>query len=631
MDNDILSKIDIDSISDETLQIKELVTEAIEEIEKYKFLKSGNYKGIELSGEFEENLWVVNNEILENNVYFDFNRLNELRFKGVAINEINFIKCWVVNRIIEFKYEYEDEEENIKNEFRNVGQVGYEFSTLVKFIDASNNFSEKFLDTTKGSAIDLFLESYKADTYKRKVILVILNYIEFIEEIFIEEKKDIAIEYIEVLNQKMPMLSESCQPRKLPRSKNILLLGNYIEQFFYDKNIDEKLKLFYMPILIWWKLSTIIPMRPSEYTRKLKRNCLIKKNNDYYLKINRTKKKANIEYKYLPVLDKIKITKEVYDLIYTYIEKTEEFGKTETLFSYIAYDSIRRDIMPNMINEDLYLNNKNNINVFTRDTLSTLLKKFYRDVIYSIYKDTFIDEELLLGDTRHIAFTSLMLQDYSPVEIAIIGGHRKLSTLYNYTCSINTYIESEVITIIKNNMNIESKGMQKIADIIFNMPKECPVDIDKCVEAEIRGETIGYCTANYLKNPSPCENEECYECSKWWCEPTEYNYIALESAIKNKIKNKYDKLKSDIEFIKYMLKEIGLEVVDGQLVMDNILQRELERLSLDLKSNANDIIHLSYRLIKDSYGKYQLLNKLEDLLPVENVRDLLQVSSIMKI
>ena len=53
-----------------------------------------------------------------------------------------------------------------------------------------------------------------------------------------------------------------------------------------------------------------------------------------------------------------------------------------------------------------------------------------------------------LGDTRHFAFTSLLLQGIAPPYIAIMGGHRCLSTLDNYTCSTSYYADSEIVKYV---------------------------------------------------------------------------------------------------------------------------------------------------------------------------------------
>lgn len=599
-----------ESINESYLDINEFIYEAKQQLKEYNILKKGTFSNINLEGIFEENYWVVDNELKGQYDYFDFTRLEGMVFNGVGKEHINIIKCWVIDILMESKYEEENEVI-----IRSTDDTSRKLRELIKFIEETSNFNSVFLEDKRGSKIEEYFEGDFSEATKRKKIQAILSFIDFGEEFFLEQYGEIGVNYINKLNELYSKVKIKNKPRKLPHSKDILIFGNYIDIFFNDLSVDIKTKLYFMPILLWWKITTVIPMRPSEFCRKIKRDCLINEDDNYYLKINRVKKKVDLKRKLLPVLKRVKITKEIYELIAQYINLTKEYGHTETLISYRAQCEVRKEM-------NVVIQAKNhtiNYDIFTRVNLQNLIDNFYDEVIYSKYNDTLINEKVLPGDTRHIAFTSLMLQGYSPIEIAIIGGHRTLDTLYNYTCSPAIYIDNEVITIISENIKLETSENAKSMDIIYNMPIRCPKKYEECFPADIDGVELGVCTADFKRNINSCESDDCYKCSNWWCEPTDYNFISLEKIVRSKIKIKNNKLNRSIDFMMNLLKERGLEVVDGKLVMDKTIANELKRASLELEAATKEIIHLKYELTSPNNNKFKLLNDINELLPTNEI------------
>lgn len=614
---------------EELFNIDELIKEVKEDLEENNMLIDGEFFGEKLQGIFEENIWVMRITLHETNCYFNFSLLEKLKFKVVTDYEIKLIKCWVVQTLVDLMFESEDE-----IEFRSVAAMRYKYNVLVRFIDSSNNFNLNFFNNKKGSHIKKFFEKANQDHTVYYEINSILDYIEYAYNKVSDERSEVFSKYLIELNKVLSGLNVQIYSKELPRTRDILLFDNYLNMFFEDINIKEELKKYYKPIQLWWKVTTIIPIRPSEFTRKLKRNALEVENGSYYLRINRVKKRINLEYKTLPVLNKIKITKEIYDLINNYIISTDKYGYSETLLSYEALYKIRLEIAemyPDLYNKcwaEWGVNSKINRGVFSAKMLGSMISKFYNDIIYGFYNEKTIEKEITPMDTRHIAFTSMMLQGYSPIEIAVIGGHRSLRAFQNYTCSVNTYIDSQVISIIRKNINISTKENTKIMNKIFGMSKECPKALIDCIEADIDNESFGFCTANYKENTNPCEDEECYYCSKWWCEPTEFNFLRLEKIVRKKLLIKDNKLKRDLEFMMSLLKEIGFEVIDGKLVIDKTISQGLKRISLELDSNTKNVMNLKYQLVENSDSTYKLLSDLEDLLPTKEVTKIISESKM---
>jgi len=79
--------------------------------------------------------------------------------------------------------------------------------------------------------------------------------------------------------------------REIPSYKSLLKFDYYINDFY--NNAPTILVDRHLPILIWWKFSCIIPMRPTEIA-ELPYECLEEREGRYYLRINRIKGESNI-------------------------------------------------------------------------------------------------------------------------------------------------------------------------------------------------------------------------------------------------------------------------------------------------------------------------------------------------
>ncbi len=142
-----------------------------------------------------------------------------------------------------------------------------------------------------------------------------------------------------------------------------------MESFIDKENFNKELLLVY-PLVIWWRLTTIIPMRSSEFSL-IERNCLIvdeeNEKEKYYIQLPRIKQNS----KRVQIMDKVLIDEEMYQLISHYIDLTNQFGKTETLISY-------RSIMAAETSNRGYF--QKNISQFNRANLEKLIFRFYRTI-----------------------------------------------------------------------------------------------------------------------------------------------------------------------------------------------------------------------------------------------------------
>ena len=89
-----------------------------------------------------------------------------------------------------------------------------------------------------------------------------------------------AREYFEAVIS-VPQISAQ-KSRDLPCYQSILLFDYIINDFIQRTNTQERAR--YYPVLIWWKISSVIPLRPGE-VYQLPKDCIHEKNGKYYIHI----------------------------------------------------------------------------------------------------------------------------------------------------------------------------------------------------------------------------------------------------------------------------------------------------------------------------------------------------------
>lgn len=509
-----------------------------------------------LKGKFSDKIWAFEEDLSKTYLYCSFDELDKFRIKGLGAQDIVRIKAYLAYCLLE----------NGQTE----RTVRGKFSKLIKFIELSNFFDEeKIFDLSVD--IESELKEVKDSS---KVDEVIYNQLSNMfdpdtNEIFKRNKKSqtklyrgasvvicmsVAHEYLEFVTKQLRIVNHvynkyiiSLQyimskyqikkfSRTLPDSVNILKFHNYIDTFFSDDKISKELKLFYKPIQIWWKLTNIIPMRPSEFTTKLERNCILTKDGNYYIKINRIKDKFSSRF---PIKKEFRIDDRLANIILDYIKDTKQYGETETLFSYNAYCALR-DILYKEGYSISHSRKKYKINnkYFTLVSFRLLLSNFYKVIIEGIYDDK-LTCQICPGDTRHFAFFSLLMQGIPPIEIALLGGHSNIQIQLNYQNCIEYYIGTELYEFLftKNTNSIADKFEKNINEVINRLPAKCPKPPSERLELK-----IGYCLCDFSKDV--CDevgNFHCF-CSKWWGEPTRETYNKLKEDIENELKKTTDNM-----------------------------------------------------------------------------------------
>lgn len=276
-------------------------------------------------------------------------------------------------------------------------------------------------------------------------------------------------EYYQILDK---ISTPQKTPRTIPCYKSIITFDYIIQDFISNVSIEQKNRFY--PILIWWELTKIIPMRPIELGI-LKKDCLFIRDGMHYIKIERRKKKkGRVNYKTIKVLTEIKITPELYSFIDYYVQFTSKISTGEFLFSNSVYK---------LTNSKTY--KESEIDFIGMATLRELLLSFFNDIVHEKYgyeviqkEDTSIEihdsqiEKIQLGDTRHIAFCSMMLQGFNPLTIAQIGGHYTLTEQLGYCNHLDSFVQSYTFVMTKSLRNKINQKMSKAMPANYTISKQ---------------------------------------------------------------------------------------------------------------------------------------------------------------
>jgi hypothetical protein len=210
----------------------------------------------------------------------------------------------------------------------------------------------------------------------------------------------------------------------------------------------------YIPILLWWILSNIIPMRPSEFLL-IPFNCI--ENTDdgkFWVTIPRIKddKESPVEIISFENLryQTFQITKEVFNIIAEFkLRLQTENIESDFLISLDFYkttyeiNSTRGNAVENRINSNQF---------------RQLLKKFNKNIVVGLYNERY-EMDILPSHTRHFAIINMFLQGFNLLSIASLAGHVDLHSSENYYSHAKNFAKSYVYNFVSANLgsNISRK------------------------------------------------------------------------------------------------------------------------------------------------------------------------------
>ncbi|MEK3992783.1 MULTISPECIES: hypothetical protein [Robertmurraya] len=487
----------------------------IEEFNDYKFdlessmelakeiLLKEHQLGTLLEGEFEKDIWVFANNISDTTVTFDFNKIyfSSLREKISKFELINIIKCWITSLLSRIG------PQSVQNYYH----------SFLKFCNLTDWFNSSLLKETKR-----YFEYKISNRQCWDITIAVLNFLDYFEDL---ESGD----FLKLLlKAKSNLKTETfSNTRSLPPSKEVILFSWILEDFFNKTSFQSDEYYRYFPIFLWWNLTNLIPIRPSEFC-KMDRNCLFSQEDKYYVKLPRIKQKNNVGR--IQIIDTILIPKELFEIMNEYKNSTSEFGFSETFISYMS-------TTPKQFK-------KVNAEKFNLGVFEYILLDFYTYIVaerygYSVKFPTSWDkariqhmeekpvnydvtQPLKPGDTRHFAFLNLMRQGYHPVEIARLGGHTKLQSQYHYHQHQEYWVDTEILQLMqKFKINIKNDSHGKVNAYSLHLEfgdyiKEHHIFRPPSTTFK-RDLEIGYCT-----DPEQYCQTDCFSCDYWRITDEEY-------------------------------------------------------------------------------------------------------------
>ena len=518
--------IDLDELSDEKFSIKSSIKSSKEILELLRGEDSI------FDGEFEDNIWTFEVHLQKGNIInINFSILEDYaRFSNWNSSSIDLVKCWVADLLSRYYPSgvhacYSSLLSMIKiTDFFNPKNVSETVAYLRNYTPAV----KKCLELKEIMTLKEIMEEIKRD---RAGLSVVQNMITAAINFLTYSELDSFHSYNKPLMNIKKALPKKPVARQLPTGKDVLKLDNCINRYF-ENGLNTRTRLFFAPILLWWKLTNVIPMRISEFCTII-RECVSENNGSYKIMLPREKQPASNQR--VQVVDTLEITKDIFDLFNEYIQLTNPYGESKSLVSYRAIMALADNKSGRLL--------KKNFDYLNYGSFNNLLKKFYKEIVYREYNYE-VEQEVKPNDTRHFAFCSLLMQGISPIEIARLGGHSTIEAQYHYSNHTEFFIDIEVKKLIDGftrkdgelRGNFEGYGItyDEIELKSFRFPS-----YDTRLEME-----VGYCTDELQR----CESEECMLCNHWWIHPKDL--VEIKPLIEEKIRKSKQKVIEIGKFLK---------------------------------------------------------------------------------
>lgn len=589
----IFEKIDLTSIEDVEIDIDNLVEEYSKKLSDEGILKTESSR-YQSEGTFDSKIWITHLSSTDTYRTFNFEKINDMtNLKLINADDYKILKCFLADRLAE-----------------DISPGTILGSKILDIFTFTQGFKESIISSNQGNLIHTYIDSRPSDEAKVEVITGLKFYLDFAERVGYTTQD---LEKLATIVYEYKFANTQSNYRKLPSSDHIFKFNLYLNLFF-EESEDTLLKKIYYPILIWWKVTNVIPMRTSELATQMMRDCLIddKKDGRKFLKIKRIKLKRTNKLGRIPVLNKIEINEDIYNLIKEYKDLTD-FTESDTLLSFNAMNQFKDEYMDYLKNRDeddaqLSFNIdkqslKFNKLVFGKSSLAYLLETFYDNILAPKYD--FIcppEERLNLGDTRHLAFCSLFLQGLSPIQIAMLGGHTTLEMQDSYTNHVQYFIDNEVLDFLSDKSVIgeNQKTFSTLKDIIFSKPwlNELNIDLTDYDKTE---DGVGYCLLDMNSlDELPCNKvHNCIFCEKWWCQPTNDNYIKVKEYIKeSQVSPLQKEILVEEQYFSNILKQAKYVNVNGLLEINKYDGENIKSQASKLKSKADKLAFLKASLIE---------------------------------
>lgn len=238
-----------------------------------------------------------------------------------------------------------------------------------------------------------------------------------------------------------PLQNATHKQRNLAHYQSYLRFSTLLDTFWETASEEEK--VLYFPVWFWYKITGVLPMRPTECVLT-PRNCIRLSGEKYYLTVRRTRLKksyqgsrysieSDYERKEYPIPAKLAIS------VLEYIAATQDVYESDidVLFCKVSQFAHRA---PHHDNDRHY----------TYANLHQCLSYFYRDVVdkkygYAVVSDQDLGEKEIskihLGDTRHIAMILLIVSGGNPTICKELAGHDSITISAHYYSNLSQFLD----------------------------------------------------------------------------------------------------------------------------------------------------------------------------------------------
>ncbi len=228
-------------------------------------------KGVINNDAFKDNVWSCFYDLYEINIKFDFN-IYVPQEVILSLKKYMLVKLYLK-----------------KNE--------------VKTVQIAFHHIKDMLEKTSVFDIDT-VPDFRKYVSNNQTVLYLSNCKEFLQFCTFKEACEF---YSKIKNF---TIRNNPKSREIPSYDSILKYDCLIRNFIDTGNIDLRMK--YCSILIWWMISTIIPLRPSEFLL-LRRNCIYKKKEKFYIHIERIKSKSDRKNYNVPIMTEFQIPEALFE------------------------------------------------------------------------------------------------------------------------------------------------------------------------------------------------------------------------------------------------------------------------------------------------------------------------------
>ena len=596
------SSIDLKDIRSTGFDINKNVEDAKKSLEDYD-----DYRVEKIRVNFDDTEWFFKELYSRNRISFNYTEfLSLIRFSNIEDKDELFIaiKCWIVKEINESSITVtQNKLLNLHSAFLSTNSL-WSTDELLKMIHESNIIRKDNTNkyrTTKVSSNVMY-----------KFITDLVDFLEFYN-------RDKFVDFINDLSELKNKFKLERTYRKLASFKDVIIIGNTLEHWFEEatKNDSEEL-LKYYPLMLWWNLTSIIPMRIVEFLH-IKRECISFKDGYYFITFPRMKYHRIGEHRTDMKYDTLPIPIDLYNHFNTYARLSDYYGESEFLISHKVYR--------HFFNYNKNTKSKNQM--FNYSDLHYTLASFFKNVLHQRYKINISsvnrsyraiyniksDEDAKLisnspngsietminpGDLRHLAIINMMMQGYDKVEIQRLAGHFTEDTQYSYFNHMENWMDIEIQKMEKEfsqyrpqnstfNQNETLLLHPNIQDFFENQSKKNYINNsshEKKQEDYLKLD-LGSCMDETMPCPSfNWKHRGCYFCEHWSI--TSQELEEKRNHLVSDLNLLYEETKGKIKFIQSLF----ASQLDNSENVNNSTKQDLSSTSQEIQLDIKRIAKL---------------------------------------